>query len=82
MSVASLQIEYPQCAEDLHKILTGNIAGYTIRHIWTIDGLNHEFVGFISSFVNPFYEIYFNGDKVDSQLDKQKVGAMLCGLIS
>lgn len=81
VSIPSLKKQFPDLTENfvenLHNILTGEVVGHVIKHVWTIDGLNHEFIGFITDFSNPYYEIYYLSDnnvEEGCQLAKYQVG--------
>lgn len=76
-SIMTLLEKYhqPGVGEVLHEILTEKIVGRRVKHIWTVDGVNREYVGYIISYANPFYTISYLNDETDyCQLDKWEIG--------
>lgn len=60
-TTSAIKAEFPDLPEDfvdnIYKILSGDIVGCSIRHIWTVDSVDKIFVGWVNGFSDPDYDI-------------------------
>lgn len=74
---SAIKAEFPDFSQDfvdnIYKILRGDIVGHTIKHIWTVDSVDKIFVGWVMEFSDPDYNIFYEEDNEDYQLDKCEI---------